>query len=405
MKTHNHHPRRPLRRFVVSSAATLLLFAVCSSGLHRNAHAQNTQPTAAPANSAAAASLAADPSKPLVVDNPNYDFGEFWPDAKLYHEFILTNNGEHPVEILSVKPSCGCTVAETYDRVIAPGSIGKIPVSLKPEKVSGKFQKNVNVTTDLPSQSSLRLTVKGNARKFIEIEPRFFNFGTIQESDSASTLTVKVTNNADDPIKLTLNERTIPGQLDISIIEKVPGKEWDVQAALKQPIATGRIRGAIRIGTDSKLQPQITISAAGMVVERLSVQPKEFFIPRPMPRDITRRLIFTNNGGSDVEVKSVSTTDEKLDVSFTELKKGRRYQITIEVPSGYLPENNDHKIVIHTSDEARPEVEVPIYRNVNRNRNAAASQAQRARQTLRSQSMPSPGAANTPKLTPERPNS
>ena len=55
-----------------------------------------------------------------------FDFGKVKSSEKPKHEFVVTNVGSLPLEILEVKPGCGCTVLGTCDKQIQPGKTGKI---------------------------------------------------------------------------------------------------------------------------------------------------------------------------------------------------------------------------------------------------------------------------------------
>ena len=66
----------------------------------------------------------------------------------------FTNVSSNKVEILDVKPSCGCTTADLPERpwMIAPGTVEKLPVTINIESKFGTLFKSVHVVTDKGSK-------------------------------------------------------------------------------------------------------------------------------------------------------------------------------------------------------------------------------------------------------------
>jgi Protein of unknown function (DUF1573) len=60
----------------------------------------------------------------LHCDQPAVQTGEVHSGASLTHRFALVNNGTETVEILDIKPSCGCLTPRVTQRVFAPGERG-----------------------------------------------------------------------------------------------------------------------------------------------------------------------------------------------------------------------------------------------------------------------------------------
>lgn len=80
----------------------------------------------------------------VALASTNHDFGEIPQGTPVSHKFIIENTGDAPLEILSVKPSCSCTVADYTREAIAPGESGYIVASYS-AKSPGVFNKSVTV--------------------------------------------------------------------------------------------------------------------------------------------------------------------------------------------------------------------------------------------------------------------
>lgn len=83
---------------------------------------------------------------PTTVEwaSTNHDFGEIPQGTPVSHTFLIENTGNAPLEILSVKPSCSCTVADYTKEAIAPGESGYI-VAQYSAASPGFFNKSVTV--------------------------------------------------------------------------------------------------------------------------------------------------------------------------------------------------------------------------------------------------------------------
>ena len=69
-------------------------------------------------------------------------------------EFTATNRSDKPVEIVELRPSCGCTTTEMPARpwILAPGARGSFKAQADFRGKSGKFTKTVYVMSDPGSQ-------------------------------------------------------------------------------------------------------------------------------------------------------------------------------------------------------------------------------------------------------------
>lgn len=89
----------------------------------------------------------------------DYDFGKILKNKPVSAEFTFRNPGMIPLVISSVKPSCGCTVADYPKQPIPPGGTGTIKVTYD-AKVSGYFSKTISVYTNT-EEGMTNLFIKG----------------------------------------------------------------------------------------------------------------------------------------------------------------------------------------------------------------------------------------------------
>jgi hypothetical protein len=110
------------------------------------------------------ASWASHPDKApkLTMDSLEHSFGEIKAGTPLTYTFKVKNAGKAPLQILTVKPSCGCTKG-AFDSLMAPGKEGKITLSIaKTDTYRGKTVKTATVTTNDPDHQSFTLTLRAD---------------------------------------------------------------------------------------------------------------------------------------------------------------------------------------------------------------------------------------------------
>jgi hypothetical protein len=87
------------------------------------------------------------------------DFGKIPKDKPVVAEFSFRNPSMVPLIIQSVKPSCGCTVADYPKEPVSPQKTAVIRITFD-AKSSGYFQKSVTVSSNA-GEGSETLIIKG----------------------------------------------------------------------------------------------------------------------------------------------------------------------------------------------------------------------------------------------------
>lgn len=100
----------------------------------------------------------------LLLDNPNYDFGQVTEGSEVSHTFKIINEGNADLVIKNVSPACGCTASE-FSKVVAPGQIGQITLSVKTAGMSGKTERYADVISNDPENPFYKLWLYMNVEK------------------------------------------------------------------------------------------------------------------------------------------------------------------------------------------------------------------------------------------------
>jgi hypothetical protein len=298
----------------------------------------------------------------LKVENKTLDLGTAWAGEEKQGDFVLVNEGDSTLEITKVKASCGCTVISSYDRKIAPGKKGKIPIKLRTRGMNGTIRKNVTLTTNQEENATATLVVMAKVKRFIDMNPKTgANFGKIRENQVVKK-EVELINNNEEPVELKLvrsPHNKFTGQL--RVVE--PGRKYVLDVQTQPPLPKGYHRGEFKFTTSSPNVPNYTVRASASVTDRVMVMPRRVLIFRPMKNKTKRTVFLRNEGETPVRVLDVSATNELLGLKTQTLKEGQSHRVTLELPAGYMPPASGDKLVIKTDDEEFSELVVPIVRS------------------------------------------
>lgn len=105
--------------------------------------------------------LVAIQAQEISFDSAELDYGEIVKGANGDGVFTFTNSGEKPLIIKSVRPSCGCTVAEYPKEPVMPGSAAQIKVGYN-TNIVGPFSRTIEVYSNSENGARKILRVKGN---------------------------------------------------------------------------------------------------------------------------------------------------------------------------------------------------------------------------------------------------
>ena len=114
-------PRHGRRRPSGRRAARLTRWLTAGLLALRSAVAAADAPAPATANAPAPP-----PAPRIVFEQPIHDFGEVKRGAPVEYSYIFTNTGAETLQVLEVKPGCGCTTAGTWDKEVPAGKTGRI---------------------------------------------------------------------------------------------------------------------------------------------------------------------------------------------------------------------------------------------------------------------------------------
>ncbi len=98
----------------------------------------------------------------MTFETKTHDFGDVKQGDKVSYIFTYTNTGSDTLRIDNVVSSCGCTVPNSFDKKVAPGTKASITVEFNSAGKMGVVNKTLTILSNA-------VTSNGDPAEFINI--------------------------------------------------------------------------------------------------------------------------------------------------------------------------------------------------------------------------------------------
>lgn len=311
--------------------------------------------------------LAVDDKRPdfkgpgIAFDTPAYNFGKMMGGADVRHDFWFTNIGTEKLEVSAVRPSCGCTTAGDWDRVVDPGKSGRIPIRMTTGKISGHIAKTITVTTNAKEQSNVILRVEGDLWQPVQITPQFIAMGRLQ-GDTLTKPTTReaiIESNVTEPLEIKSVD-TQSALFKAEVQPMVPGKKYKLIVTSVPPFQPGSVVANIKVLTNSTAVPEIVIPASAFIPPPIQVIPPQLHLPANMAAAYERKIYIQNNANEAFTLSNLRCPDTKLDVSVTPKPGPMGYEVLVKVPPNYTVPGTGVMISLDTTVAAAKTIQIPV---------------------------------------------
>ena len=302
-----------------------------------------------------------------------YDFGKTSQVATVSGVFKFSNAGDGILKVESLKPSCGCTVAELKPDTLPPGETGELAFTLHLGQVKAQFDKRIMVKSNDPQTPEVSLSIKADYTPLYDLNPM--------------TLAPNLAFGVNDTAQFTTLTRTDGKPL--RLVRLVASKPWitaTVEPSAKTEDTTARIRVAIqREGPPRRFNeyvhvytaeqtnaPASSIYVYGQMMGEVSLSPEALdwsvtdaaktAEERPEAL-VTRRVTIRAAEGRAIDLKNLQSTIKGINVELVPKEEGKVYELVArldEVPASTVSGN----VSFETSVAAQPKIEVPFIVNV-----------------------------------------
>ena len=150
-----------------------------------------------------------------------------------------------------------------YDRVIPPGGMGNITLTIDSNKVRGDFRKKAIVWSNDPERMSVALYLEGEVISHISLDPGgYLSLWGVKGKVPRGHL--DMINNHKNPIKITGAESDLTDHIVWHIEEIKPGYVYRLEVEDISKTA-GDYTGHLIIRTDSPRKPELVIIINGHI--------------------------------------------------------------------------------------------------------------------------------------------
>lgn len=310
-------------------------------------------------------------------DGVTFAFPDTWDGDKIEHVFIIHNDGDAPLEILTVQPTCGCTLAGPFDKSIAPGGQGRITATLDTAGRSGDVVKQINVTTNDPANEKTVLTFTGKVRQRISIDPPGGLLFGRYTPEMPLTRTVTVTNNTTAKMKLVAVPASQPGATTMpgtvppaashpsvfaaEVNEIEPGKTAQVIVTAKPPFAEGLNNSPLKFKTGIPEQAEVKIPCYMFVPPLVEITPPFIMVRPPLAQEMRRTVLIRYNGEGTMKITSAQPEPPTITAKLTEQTPGKAWMLQVTLPSGLaVSADAPAKLVLATDLKDKPTLIIDI---------------------------------------------
>ncbi|MFQ5964161.1 MAG: DUF1573 domain-containing protein [Candidatus Scalinduaceae bacterium] len=295
----------------------------------------------------------------IFFENPNFNFGKIFKGQKVEYIYKFENRGNEVLKINKVKTSCGCTAVILTNKIIPPGETGDIKTTFNSGSYRGKVTKSITVKSNDPNSPNYKLTLTGEIKEAISVNPRNVNFGSIyigEKIDKEITLKWLTESNLEIK-KITSSKKFIYA----SIAEKNE-EGYIIKVALTDTHIIGRFSGGIYVETNSSRQPKVTIPFFGEIIGDITTYPKIIYYGIVTKGKELTQKVFVKINKNDIKILNIKVSPDFLSTKIIERKEKNNPHFLIEMKlhkEATIGKLNG-LLELHTSSKIQPIIKIPI---------------------------------------------
>jgi hypothetical protein len=307
----------------------------------------------------------------ISFDNVSRDFGTVIEDTLLTHTFYLTNRGSENLEILSIRPSCGCTAATTSANTVLPGKKSDIIVEFDTAGFLGDKENTVMVRTNDPENSLVVLTINATIVSPVKVLPERIWLGDIN-SGGKILREIKVVDPGDESLQVTniSSPPDISGEISEAIQDTTFKKVIPVMLSMNITGKAGPFERIVEIHTNNKDRSMIAVSVSGVILPSVSVFPTQIFFGEVKSNSTkTSQITISKTKNNIVGIDKIITGYNFITTHVETLENNNKInlQVTFHAPKKKQTVDNHIEVVVLFENKETAVVEIPLYAKVTGN--------------------------------------
>ena len=265
-----------------------------------------------------------------LFDELSKDFGSVPRGPTLTHLFRVSNNTRTPVNIASVRVSCGCVSASALKTFLRPGETTAVVAHMDTSRFTGVRTVTIYVQFDAPAFEEVRLWVKADGRNDFTVYPATLAMGQVKRTTAPrATITLTFYGSGDARILNAQGESNyvragykLLRRLDSEVV-------YQVTAALRPDTPVGRWYTDVWVKTNLATMPQVRVPLTVEIESPLSVSPETVTLGRVKLKGESERRVIVR-GIKPFLITKVQGGDGQLLVRDTTRARKQIHVLTVQ---------------------------------------------------------------------------
>ncbi|HDS08778.1 MAG TPA: DUF1573 domain-containing protein, partial [Firmicutes bacterium] len=263
-----------------------------------------------------------------------YDFGEADQHSQVKYVYKYRNVGDADLQLISVRPTCGCTVPKWSKEPTPPGGKGEIEIVYNTENDHYRISKLIKVETNDPIRKTVNLEIAGIVRGYLVVQPsNGVNFGNV-ESGYKFTRKVKISPDRASELKIKKIDK-VNGDFFSFITkeqkDRIGNEDKDVlmiEVSLN-PGYIGPQRGELIVETEHEQIPKITIQVVANIRSKIHLTRNRINLFFQNQEFLYENIFIFST--EKMKITEASNQNTNIKIKLVELEKERLYSIPVWV--------------------------------------------------------------------------
>ena|GEM_PF-6385631 len=304
----------------------------------------------------------------VYIKNPLWDMG-VCPSGNTYsHTFTLVNSGKESLEIVAVKPTCGCTVAELSTKRVPSGGTAAINAKIHTSGRSGAFGARIILKTDSVTYPAVLMEIKGDFRLYggtLATFPQNIVWEEIPVGTGASRK-VRVFRRGQDALNLAgascdhvrIKVKVLKGR---GADNPNGARYGEIEVLVEPNMPVGPFEGTVKVQTRHDKYPTIEIPVRGSVIGGLKSEPRTVFLSVTGEGGAKRSIVLRDVLSRPFKIRRVSLDPADLPLELQSKRVSEaRWHVTLETRGRPDKHITQGMLRIETDIEGAARLAIPV---------------------------------------------
>ena len=223
----------------------------------------------------------------------SHDFGTVAHAAKVEYAFEFSNPYKETAHVMRVYSSCGCTSPECTKDELQTFEKSSILAKFNTRSFTGHHGATITVIFDKPYYAEVQLSVTGDIRGDVSVEPSLVELGTIEQGQGAKQR-ITVTRNGRGDWQIS-DVRSLNTNYAVEVVAGPRTSNqvsYDLIVTLKKECPPGYLHDQLYLVTNDPGMKQFPIEVEGRVQAALNVSPPNLaFGAVEAGQQVTKQLV------------------------------------------------------------------------------------------------------------------